>query len=230
MFCPTCGTRALGDARFCRTCGSAIAPLSVATMPADQLPTVFCPSCGLVCPTTAAFCVFCGGCTRCGTSGTHDPHGGRIDVARTAGTAPYADFGSRFVAHALIDGAIGCAILIALAALDGIAPGGATAGIGVLGWAAYLWWGNARGQSLGKRAVGIRVVRADTGTAPGWSRGLGRTLGYMLSCGFFWIGYLWSTWDARHQALHDKIAGTVVINDSRHDRDVFVPERPRRSG
>jgi uncharacterized RDD family membrane protein YckC len=40
-----------------------------------------------------------------------------------------------------------------------------------------------------------------------------RTLGYLLSCATCGAGFLWVLFNQRKQALHDRIANTVVIDD-----------------
>ena len=82
--------------------------------------------------------------------------------------------------------------------------------------AAYFTWGNGRasGQTLGKRAVGIRVER-DGGGSLGYTRALLRWfIGGVLFFLFYVPGivdYLWPLWDPKRQALHDKVAGRVVV-------------------
>jgi uncharacterized RDD family membrane protein YckC len=80
--------------------------------------------------------------------------------------------------------------------------------------------GKRNGQTLGKQAVGIRVIRAD-----------GRPMDYGTSAlrewviktvvaqvaGAFSFGLagvldgLWPLWDGRNQSIHDKIASTLVL-------------------
>ncbi len=57
-------------------------------------------------------------------------------------------------------------------------------------WFGYHWWGDACGRSLGKRLMGIHVVRRRDGAAPGRDRGLERTLGRLLSVGAYGLGFL----------------------------------------
>ncbi len=89
----------------------------------------------------------------------------------------------------------------------------------VMGWAFLIWaplffvgtWAlNAAGASLGKRILGLRIVRADL-TAPGIGAGFGRTIGAWLSWPVIGLGYLWGTWDDRKQTWHDKMASTYVV-------------------
>jgi uncharacterized RDD family membrane protein YckC len=73
--------------------------------------------------------------------------------------------------------------------------------------AGMLAW---RGQTLGKMALGIRVVGPD-GTSPAyWRAALRETVGKWLSQLILCLGYLWMLWDADQQTWHDKIAGTTV--------------------
>jgi uncharacterized RDD family membrane protein YckC len=71
--------------------------------------------------------------------------------------------------------------------------------------------GGSSGQTLGKRACGIRVVDLPTGAPIGVGRGLIRWLGRWLSLFVFLLGYLWMLWDREKQTWHDKMAGAVVV-------------------
>jgi uncharacterized RDD family membrane protein YckC len=66
------------------------------------------------------------------------------------------------------------------------------------------------GQTLGKRVMGIRVVRTD-GANLSYTRAFIRSFGYIISSFFFCLGFLWAIWDRKKQAWHDKIAGTMVV-------------------
>ena len=78
-----------------------------------------------------------------------------------------------------------------------------------------------RGQTLGKMATRVRVVRADNGLVPGWGKSLGR---WAVPAVFGVIGsfipfvglavlliYASLLWDKVRQGWHDKAAGTLVI-------------------
>lgn len=72
--------------------------------------------------------------------------------------------------------------------------------------------GGATGQTLGKRALGIRVVDAATGLPPiGLGRGIGRYFARILSALPCALGYLWMLWDGRQQTWHDKLVRTYVV-------------------
>jgi uncharacterized RDD family membrane protein YckC len=68
-----------------------------------------------------------------------------------------------------------------------------------------------RGQTLGKWATGLRIERRDGGPV-----GIGRILlrhlvGYALSLFIFGLGFLFAAFDSQGRALHDMIAGTLVV-------------------
>jgi uncharacterized RDD family membrane protein YckC len=72
-----------------------------------------------------------------------------------------------------------------------------------------LW----NGQTIGKKAMGIRVVSA--GGAP-VSVGMAfvRSLMKIVSGVVFCLGYLWMLWDPNKQTWHDKVAQTYVVRES----------------
>lgn len=68
-----------------------------------------------------------------------------------------------------------------------------------------------QGQTLGKMALGIRVVSVD-GQPISWGKAILREIiGKFVSGLVIGLGYLWVFWDSKKQAWHDKIAGTYVI-------------------
>jgi uncharacterized RDD family membrane protein YckC len=70
------------------------------------------------------------------------------------------------------------------------------------------------GRTLGMAWLDLRPIRLD-GTPLGWGRALARALIFWLAGIMGWIGLLnplWCLWDDRRQCLHDKVAGSVVIN------------------
>jgi uncharacterized RDD family membrane protein YckC len=71
-----------------------------------------------------------------------------------------------------------------------------------------------RGQTLGKVATRIRVVRLDDGAVPGWGPAFVRWL-IPVAASIVPFGalpvYLWLLWDRRRQGLHDKAARTLVV-------------------
>lgn len=65
------------------------------------------------------------------------------------------------------------------------------------------------GATLGKMAIGVKVVRPD-GTPITYLRALGRALAEYLSS-ILLIGYIIAGFDEQKRALHDYIAGTRVV-------------------
>ncbi len=88
---------------------------------------------------------------------------------------------------------------------------------------AYNWyfWTRRDGQTPGKFALGIRVVKAD-GTAFRDIDAVIRSICYQVSAWFFCLGYIWAIFDKKNQTWHDKLAGTVVVRsgDRRNMVDV----------
>jgi uncharacterized RDD family membrane protein YckC len=77
-----------------------------------------------------------------------------------------------------------------------------------------LMHGRERGQTLGKRWVGIRVAEDATGASIGYGRAFGRyaiTFVFGLFILPLLLDYLWPLWDQKNQALHDKVVGSVVV-------------------
>ena len=78
---------------------------------------------------------------------------------------------------------------------------------------AYLTYfeGSNSGQTVGKRAMSIRVVDATTFGPIGPGRAALRYVGRIVSTVALFVGYLWAIWDPDNQTWHDKIAGTYVV-------------------
>lgn len=83
------------------------------------------------------------------------------------------------------------------------------------GWASlYLtvmlsWW---KGQTVGKRLMGIRVLRLD-GQPITWWTAFERAGGYAAGFATGLLGFAQVYWDANRQGIHDRIVGTVVVVD-----------------
>jgi uncharacterized RDD family membrane protein YckC len=84
---------------------------------------------------------------------------------------------------------------------------------------AYDWIQHAAwGQTIGKRALGTKVIKADGSPRVGAGPACGRAAIYALAplvpvvgSLFELLNELWLTWDPRRQCLHDKAAHTVVV-------------------
>jgi uncharacterized RDD family membrane protein YckC len=89
------------------------------------------------------------------------------------------------------------------------------------------------GQTLGKRVMSLRVI-AESGEPLGTAQAVGRAavnnVLYLFGCGVGTVmAYLWAIWDEPlHQALHDRLTGTVVVDDrefEEHGTTVLTPTR-----
>jgi uncharacterized RDD family membrane protein YckC len=127
-------------------------------------------------------------------------------------SGPRASFGTRFLA-ALIDGILVGVVGTVISLVLGRVLGTAVQILLGLAYYAYLE-GSPSGQTLGKRAMNIRVIDFNGGGSIGTTRALVRYLGRILSsipCG---LGYFWMLWDSEKQTWHDKIAASVVVPTS----------------
>jgi uncharacterized RDD family membrane protein YckC len=85
----------------------------------------------------------------------------------------------------------------------------------LVGPAYYVFFeGRPEGQTLGKKALGIRVVRKSNGAPVGYGLAIGRFLARFLDAITLGLGLLWAAWDPLHQTFHDKAAGTLVVRSS----------------
>ena len=127
---------------------------------------------------------------------------------------PFASWGVR-VGASLIDALPG-------AVLSGIGRATGTTAIVLicsllsLGWAVYNRWylAGTTGQSIGKKALKLRLVSASTGQPIGPLMAFVRDLAHLVDAIICFVGYLFPLWDAKRQTLADKIVGTYVIQDS----------------
>ncbi len=81
-----------------------------------------------------------------------------------------------------------------------------------LAYFVYFW--STTGQTLGQKALGLKVVRTDgqslsVGTA--MVRWIGMYVSFLALC----IGVLWVIWEPNKQGWHDKLANTVVVRIAR---------------
>lgn len=191
MNCPSCGYELTATDLPCPACGKANVSLEVE----DDAPTI------VSSPVD-------------GGTGNSTPMAGGLERAsflrRVAGTL--VDYVTSALASA--------AIAIALVALLVPHVYTQTAWVAVLAAAAllpgsllflYRWVANSLGGTVGKRIVGVRVVRAGTDRDPGFAIGLIRTVLAVVSGLPIGFGYLWAAWDHEGQTWHDKAAGTSVI-------------------
>ena len=123
-----------------------------------------------------------------------------------------AGFWARFAA-AFLDGIIlGAPLNIIVFAVPDAAAAIQLLGLLVgVGYYAMLE-GGPTGQTIGKKALGIRVVDQDTWQPGiGTGRGMGRYFARWLSAIALGLGYFWMLWDKDKQTWHDKLARTRVV-------------------
>ena len=77
----------------------------------------------------------------------------------------------------------------------------------------YFW--SSRGASIGMMPFGFKVRDMQTGQYPTMGKAALRGFIWVLEVGFTVciigaIGWLWQLWDPQKQAIHDKVAGTIV--------------------
>jgi uncharacterized RDD family membrane protein YckC len=87
-----------------------------------------------------------------------------------------------------------------------------TLGFGLGWWTMYFailmpWM---KGSTPGKKLLGIRVVRLD-GQPLSWWHAFERAGGYAAGLATGLLGFAQVYWDPNRQAIHDKVAGTVVV-------------------
>jgi uncharacterized RDD family membrane protein YckC len=78
----------------------------------------------------------------------------------------------------------------------------------------YLVGFTAGGQTLGKMAMGIRVVSADEAEPLGVARALRRTLVWAILAIPAGLGFVTALLSSDHRGLHDRLAGTRVVRAS----------------
>jgi uncharacterized RDD family membrane protein YckC len=240
MFCEHCGYRMAEGAAFCGSCGRRVSapgggappPAPSSTPPPGSAASALSAAAREYGPDVASGVAPPG---RESPPGSHPPAGAWHE---TRPAAEYADFGPRFgawILDVIFATLLGILPGIVLAAIIGglVAAGQEPAftrlqqeqqdedlGVAILigYWIAsgvtsfvYHWIGTATGGAWGKRIVGIRIVRATDGGAPGYGAGFLRVFVSWISALPLYLGYFWALWDSRKQTWHDKAAETVVV-------------------
>jgi uncharacterized RDD family membrane protein YckC len=150
------------------------------------------------------------------------------NAATIASTTHYAGFWRRFVA-ALIDGIIVNVVFWILSRFlplyeDQTFSAGDMSfdlhiSLTMLGMVisivmSWLYWAllesSARGATVGKMAMGVRVTDL-SGARISFGRATGRYFAKILSAVILLIGFIMQAFTARRQALHDILAGTLVV-------------------
>lgn len=139
-------------------------------------------------------------------------------------SGPRAGFGRRLVAS-LVDGILLSIVGYIIGTLLGqdvtaVEEGtaiysleGPAAGFSLLLQLAYYVYfeGGAAGATLGKKALGIRVIDARGGGPIGYGRAFIRWIGRFVSALPCLLGYFWMLWDDNKQTWHDKFSNAIVV-------------------
>ncbi|MET7567909.1 RDD family protein [Streptomyces sp. NPDC005492] len=126
-------------------------------------------------------------------------------------TPPYANWGQRFLGT-LVDGLVFLVpyILIIVGRGNAVLTGiGAVLILGLAIW--QLIQEGKTGQTVGKKALGIRLVRESDGQPLGVGMAFVRRLAHFVDSIACYLGWLWPAWDAKRQTFADKIIGSIVI-------------------
>jgi uncharacterized RDD family membrane protein YckC len=131
-----------------------------------------------------------------------------IEPGAMAAPTYYAGFWKRFAAI-LIDGIILGIVGGIVSAIFGVPSGGP---VGTLfGWLYFATMESSSYQAtLGKLILGIRVTDLQ-GQRTSFARATLRYFAKIISALILMIGFLMAAWTERKQALHDMIAGTLVV-------------------
>ncbi len=147
------------------------------------------------------------------------------DGTQHALATPGARLGARIIDGILL--AI-VAVIVALATSVDLADGGSIYAFTLLVIGFSLLYEVSliavKGQTLGKQALGVKVITIDDGSLPGYGKSFGRwvipnlagLIPYVGLIGL--IGHLALLWDNNRQSWWDKVAGTVVVRTDRADR------------
>lgn len=200
---------------------------------------LFCQSCGAECAPTYRFCPRCGGAN---LANTPPGPGASAAAAMSAGISPtvavsaqshatnpinvttmrYAGFWRRLFAYVLDHVIVLVAAFLVgfVIAILGLASALDSTGVevffNILGvvatWLYFALQESGTHQAtLGKRALGLKVFDMQ-GQRLTFGKATGRHFGKILSALILGIGFLMAAFTQRRQALHDQLAGTVVLS------------------
>lgn len=134
-----------------------------------------------------------------------------------AASTNYAGFWKRFVAY-IIDAILISVVLnlvkVGLGSAAATTDANAASGVVslIISWIYFAYMESSDKQAtFGKMALGIRVTDLQ-GKRITFGRATGRFFSKILSGITLCIGYMMAGWTQKKQALHDLIAGTLVVN------------------
>ncbi len=127
----------------------------------------------------------------------------------------YAGFWRRLAAS-IVDSTIVGILFLLLNVLLGVI----IASIGMIAYYVGFWVG--LGQTPGKAAIGMRIVKTD-GTRIGFGTAILRFFGYIVSSLILYIGFIVIAFHGQKRGLHDLIAGTMVISETGPLQQALAP-------
>lgn len=123
-----------------------------------------------------------------------------------------ATFNDRFVAYFIDTAPLVVGYCLTMIYAPQFARFAAKGWIGV--YVAYQFLGNMAGGTIGKKMMGLKVLRPD-GTYLGAPRSLLRALGHLVSTPLCNFGFLVALLHPENRALHDLLSGSVVLEPRR---------------
>lgn len=173
---------------------------------------MYCPYCGSELPRDAVYCPNCGKPQQAAALSQAADLGELPTAGPATGLNPtpaYAGFWIRFVAF-LIDALILFVAGLVIDALFGVGAHSRLLGF-LIGWLYFAALESSPAQAtFGKQVLGLAVTDLN-GRQLTFGRATGRYFAKFLSGLTLLIGYILAGFTARKQALHDMIAGTLVV-------------------
>lgn len=212
MFCPKCGLQNVSDARFCQNCGTAINQEVSGNFSPPPPPVMNQP--GGMANSQPPRSV--------GVNMGQYPNGGYVNHGQGQGQVEYAHIGRRFIAS-LIDGIMLSVMISGISAAIGFIVVPKTKAtmemmmlfLNVLQFALGLFYfshmeSSVHGATFGKQLMGIKVTDLD-GNRISFMTGVKRYLAKIPSAMILLIGFIMAAFTDKRQALHDKLAGCLVV-------------------
>lgn len=216
IFCVKCGMQLPASAQFCNRCGTAVSPAMAAALVPPAAPVVSAAPAMSAAPMAPAAA----------------PVAPAVVAPAVAAAPRYAGFWLRFGAI-IIDAILLEFVIIPISMMLGFVIGlaGGAGGAdqaavqivaavlgGLFGLVAYwlyfaLFESSAKQSTLGKRVVGVYVTDL-AGRRISFARATGRHFAKLISSATLLIGYIMAGFTEKKQALHDMIAGTLVMRRS----------------
>ncbi len=220
LTCPNCNSENQRDSRYCNKCGYPLhSDVTDNPIAGEQSPSTtiaisahkICSGCQTANNATAKYCYRCGLLLPMETE------------QEAAVTEALAGFWIRLAAYIIdsialyaVDYLINLGLHLSVDPTQGLAVFDdpklwISQAISFVLYATYFTFCTGKwGQTLGKRATGVKVVRTD-GSSVSYLRSLARYLASILSGLTLGIGYLMIAFSANKRGLHDLICGTKVI-------------------